>query len=165
MLRICGIAAAALGCLMLLQGLVVLLTPNSPDDVANGAAEIRRMDAFFPGASLAVIGFAILIWTRKPPVIDAIPADQKISIALTPDAAAFAIDAIKSRGYPPGSGLRIADTGPNAEMIVQFDIPSDRADDWLGEDRGVPVFVEGRLVDAVFGKTIGLQNEKLILRT
>jgi hypothetical protein len=93
------------------------------------------------------------------------PANQSISISLAPDAAEFARRAIVNRGYPPGTGLRVADVGKGGDFVVQFDVSSDLAEDWIGEHLGVPVLVEARMAKSVSGKTIELIDGNLTLRS
>jgi hypothetical protein len=165
MLRVLGIGAVVLGALMILRGLVSNAVPGSVEDEVLAVGLQQRLDGFMPGALLFVIGIVLLVWSRDSGVINAIPADQSITITITPEAAEFARRTIVERKYPPGSGLRVAEAASQNNLVVQFDLPSDSAEDWLAESLGIPVYVERGLVDFVSGKTIELVDRRLALKT
>jgi hypothetical protein len=162
-MRIAGIILLILGGLTFLRSLGTLLARQSMEDEVSGAAQMKREDAFVPAIMLFALGTALIVFSRHQKPVGAVPAEQWFPITLTPAAAEFARTTIVERNYPAGSGLRI-DTGKSQNMfVVQFDMPSDDANDWMGENLGIPVFVDKQFVDAVSGKTIDLNNNRLVL--
>jgi hypothetical protein len=165
MLRIGGYIAITLGALALCGGVGSVKAPRNSEDEVLGQGLQQRLDAVIPGSLLIVIGVVLLAMNRPSKAIDAVPAEQWFPITLTPDAAEFARRTIAERKHPPGSGLRIADGHRSKSLEVQFDLPSEGTDDWMGEHLGIPVFADRSLVDAASGKTIELSGDRLTLKS
>ena len=162
-MRIAGFILLALGGLTFLGSLGTLLTRQPLEDEVSGSAQMKREDAFMPAIMLFALGTALIVFSRHQKPVGAVPAEQCFPITLTPAAAEFARTTIAERKYPAGSGLRIDAGKTQNTFVVQFDMPSDDANDWMGEHLGIPVFTDKQFVDAVSGKTIDLSNDQLAL--
>jgi len=162
-MRIAGIILLVLGGLTLLGSLGALLARPAVEDEVSGLGLQQRLDAFMPAVMLFAIGTALLVFSRPHKPVSAVLADQSFSIVLTPAAAEFARCAMVERNYPAGSGLRVDPGKTKDSFVVQFDMPSDDANDWMAESLGIPVFVDKAFVNEISGKTIDVNNEKLAL--
>jgi len=161
-MRIAGIVLLVLGILLIASSALQLAAPSSSKK-HNGLSESQqRMDAFIPGAILAVIGIALAMFSAPRSIITATPADEWLSIKITPAAAEQAKRAIAERRYPSGTGLRVV-AGPTAGTFeVKYDMATD-GDDCVGEDQGVSVFVEKQFAPAISGRTIDFRVRQFVL--
>ena len=67
------------------------------------------------------------------------------------------------RRFPPGSGVRIVASDSPDKLAVKFDLPSDDAEDCVGESNGISVFAHKSLVSNLKDKCIDLCNGCLVI--
>jgi hypothetical protein len=161
-MRIAGIILIFLGGLMIASQFLVLAGRTEQENDKGLSAQQQRMDALIPGAIVAVVGFALILFSKRSSTITATTADQWFSITLTPEAVRLVKDRMAERSYSSGEGLRVVE-GSNDALVVQFDLPPDSDEDCVAEDQGVSVFTEKSLVSRVAGKLIDIRDETMIL--
>jgi hypothetical protein len=143
---------------------VLSLAGRTEKELEKGPSEAQqRLDVFIPGATIAVVGFVLILFAKRSSVVTATTPDQWFSISVTQEAADLAKATIAQRGYPSGAGLRVAEGPSNSSLVVQFDLPPDSERDCVAEDQGVSVFTEKHLLSRVAGNRIAVEEDKLIL--
>jgi len=160
-MRVAGIVMLVLGALLIAQGLLKLVVQQSLVDEQGLSQSQARLDAVVPGGMLAAIGFVLLVVGKRSSVTTAVAAEDWIAVRLTPAAAEFALRAIVQRKFPPGTGLRLEQDSVAGSFVVKFDAPPETDEDFVGEDRGVTVFVEKRLGRDCAGRAIDIVDGKL----
>ena len=163
-MRIVGIVLLILGALMIASSTLQLAVGNRDSD-GDGLSESQlRMDAFFPGAIVGAIGFALTVLSRQNPVITAVAAEDWVPVKLSEAAADFAKRVMVERKFAPHTALRIMEGPESGSLIVKFDLQSDGDEDVVGEDQGVTIVAEKSLAPRVAGQLIDIENGTLLIR-
>lgn len=162
-MRAVGIALMVGGALLICSEYANLAAPPKDKTVGRPPEGHLRIEAFFKGVPLVLIGFVLVVLSKRASaIISAVPADQWISISLTAAAADLAKRTIVENRFPPGTGLRILSAASGQGLDVKYD-SADGDNDCLGEDKGVSVFVEDALAAHVTGQTIDVQNGQFVV--
>src|SRR5262245_48569249 len=163
-MRIAGIVLLILGGLMVASRVVELAANRGAGK--DGLSDTQlRMDAFFPGATVSVIGFVLTAMARQDPVVAAVAVEDWLPVRLTAAAAEFVKRAIVERKFAAETALRIEDNPASGSLDVKFDLPSNAESDVVGEDQGVTVIVDKSVAPRVSGKLIEFESGRLSVKT
>jgi hypothetical protein len=162
-MRVAGIVLLVLGAMMIASSLLKLAV-QQPQSIEKGVAQSQSgLDAVIPGGIVAAVGFVLLAMRKPNSVMTAVAVEDWIPVTLTPAAAEFALRAIVDRRFPPGTGLRLERDSASDSFVVKFDAPSETDEDFVGENRGVAVFIEKRFGSDCAGQLIDVIDGRLVV--